>query len=127
MNGISKQYASIEQVTNTYLKGAAKKDIQENTSFQNILESKQKEKDTTVKFSKHANERLQNRNIDLSQEQLKRLNDGVGQAREKNIKESLVMVDDVSFIVNITNNTVVTAMGEAEKTIFTNIDGVVIS
>ena len=127
MNGISKQYASIEQVTNTYLKGAAKKDIQENTSFQNILESKQKEKDTTVKFSKHANERLQNRNIDLSQEQLKRLNDGVDQAREKNIKESLVMVDDVSFIVNITNNTVVTAMGEAEKTIFTNIDGVVIS
>ena len=127
MNGISKQYASIEQVTNTYLKGAAKKDIQENTSFQNILESKQKEKDTTVKFSKHANERLQNRNIALSQEQLKRLNDGVDQAREKNIKESLVMVDDVSFIVNITNNTVVTAMGEAEKTIFTNIDGVVIS
>ena len=127
MNVIAKQYASIEQVTNTYLKGAAKKDIQENTSFQNILESKQKEKDTTVKFSKHANERLQNRNIDLSQEQLKRLNDGVDQAREKNIKESLVMVDDVSFIVNITNNTVVTAMGEAEKTIFTNIDGVVIS
>ena len=127
MNGIPNQFASIEQVTGTYLNNSIQKSSQYNDSFQNILEAKQKEKTNAVKFSKHAHERLQNRQIELSKEQMERLNSGVGQAREKNIKESLVMVDNISFIVNIKNNTVVTAMNEKEQNIFTNIDGVVIS
>ena len=46
----------------------------------------------------------------------------------KGIKESLVLVDQLAFIVNIPNNTVVTAMSQkdAAENIFTNIDGAVI-
>lgn len=81
---------------------------------------------TELKFSKHANERLASRNIDLTDEQFKRLENGTKKAYEKGIKESLVMVDDLAFIVNVKNNTVITAVNEGEEKIFTNIDGAVI-
>lgn len=68
------------------------------------------------------------RNIDLTEGQLKRLAEGTNKAGAKGIKESLVLVDDLAFIVNIKNNMVITAMnqGETENHIFTNIDGAVI-
>ena len=57
-----------------------------------------------------------------------RLSDGTQKAGAKGIKESLVIVDQLAFIVNIPNRTVVTAMDQAEteENIFTNIDGAVI-
>ena len=36
------------------------------------------------------------------------------------------MVDDFAFIVNVNNNTVITAVDENEDRVFTNIDGAVI-
>ena len=53
---------------------------------------------------------------------------GAGKAGAKGIRESLVLVDQLAFIVNIPNQTVVTAMDQAETqaNIFTNIDGAVI-
>ncbi len=81
-----------------------------------------------MSFSKHANTRLHARNIQLSNEQLKRINQGVCQAREKGIKESLVLIDDVALVVNVKNKVVVTAMEKSEQDnkVFTNIDGAVI-
>lgn len=93
-------------------------------SFSEVLDSVRK---SELVFSKHANERLQSRNIDLSQDQLERLQTGTKRAGEKGIKESLVMVDNLAFIVNIRNNTVVTAVNDNEDKIFTNIDGAVIA
>ena len=52
------------------------------TSFEEMLALK-REAVNTVKFSKHASERLFDRDIDLSEEQMKRLNDGVKQAGQK--------------------------------------------
>ena len=39
-----------------------------------------------------------------------------------------MLVDDLAFIVNVKNNTVITAMDQAEtgESVFTNIDGAVI-
>ena len=74
----------------------------------------------------HANQRLESRNIDLSQEQIDRLNDGARKAQEKGINDSLLMMDDMAFIVNIPNKTVVTALGDSDNKIITNIDGPVI-
>ncbi len=96
------------------------------TSFEEMLALK-REAVNTVKFSKHASERLFDRDIDLSDEQMKRLNDGVKQAGQKGINESLVMVDDIAFIVNIKNNTVVTAVTGDDSKVFSNIDGAVIA
>ena len=98
-------------------------------SFQEILTQKASQTDTELKFSKHAANRLVDRNIRLTDEQMERLSDGTQKASAKGIKESLVIVDQLAFIVNIPNNTVVTAMdqSEAATNIFTNIDGAVIT
>ena len=71
---------------------------------------------------------IRDRNINLNDEQMSRLNKGVMQAKEKSINESLVMMDNIAFIVNIKNNTVVTAMDQEtnDSNVFTNIDGAVI-
>ena len=81
-----------------------------------------------VKFSKHAANRLNDRNIELTDRQLERLNDGTKKAGEKGIRDSLVLVDQLAFIVNTKSNTVITAMDqtEADENIYTNIDGAVI-
>lgn len=92
-------------------------------SFEDVLRQQQQ-----LKFSKHASQRLESRNISLSEEQNARLEDGVEQAHAKGIKDSLVLVDSLAFIVNVPSKTVVTAMDQTEtqSNIFTNIDGAVI-
>ena len=113
---------SIEQFLNTGKKSGRQEVSVSENSFAEILEQTTSE----VKFSKHANERLQRRNIDLSDSQKERLNQAVKTAGEKGIKESLVMLDDLAFIVNVKNNTVVTAMLGGEQKVFSNIDGAVV-
>jgi flagellar operon protein len=131
MNIPMNQFPSIEQMTqqlsaNKSNTSAVNKQLA-STPFSEILQSKQTvAQSSELKFSKHANERLASRNIDLSDEQLERLENGAKKAGEKGINESLVMVDDLAFIVNIKNNTVVTAVNNGEDKVFTNIDGAVI-
>ena len=72
--------------------------------------------------------RLNDRNITLSAEQNERLENAVKEADNKGVNESLVLVDDLAFIVNVPNRTVITAMEQSEtnSNVFTNIDGAVI-
>lgn len=126
-------YQSLLQVQNEYLSGKTKHSEDSGAvSFQDILKNKVTDAGSTsqsiLKFSKHANERLADRNITLTTEQVARLQDGVLKAREKGIQESLVMLDNLSFIVNVKNDTVVTALDNqsGSQKIFTNIDGAVI-
>ena len=69
------------------------------------------------------------RNIELTRDQMDRLNQGKIEAGEKGIKDSLILIDQLAFIVNVPNNTVVTAMDQTENNnnVFTNIDGAVIA
>ncbi|MDE6675138.1 MAG: flagellar protein [Acetatifactor sp.] len=99
----------------------------EKISFQEVLQKKV-QTDNNLRFSKHASVRLQQRGIDLTDGQLERLMDGTRKAGQKGIKDSLVIVDELAFIVNVPNSTVVTAMDskDAVDNIFTNIDGAVI-
>ena len=125
------RFVSIEQMTNQYLDTADKaKPVNvsqpSGVSFRQILEEKQAQT-TELRFSKHANERLASRNIQLSTEQRERLEGGVNRASQKGIKDSLVMVDNMAFIVNVTNRTVITAVGDGDDKIFTNIDGAIIT
>lgn len=133
MKALSNQVLSIQQVQDQYQSQnvkAARLKGENSTSFSDILAEKSVALNESgeLKFSKHAANRLLNRNIDLTDTQLKRLAEGTSKAGEKGIKESLVLVDDLAFIVNIKNNTVITAMAkeETEENIFTNIDGAVI-
>lgn len=130
MQRLGESYSSIDVMAGQLLQ---KKNTTDNTgssetevSFQDILSSASKERTQGIRFSKHANERLATRNIKLSENQMARLESSTTKAREKGIRESLVMVDDLAFIVNIKNNTVVTALGDSSDSVFTNIDGAVI-
>lgn len=124
-------HLSIEQLTDRYL-GNARRAVPARTaeglSFEEILKQKSAEGSGSLRFSKHALGRLSDRNIELSEGQLERLNDGARKAGQKGIRESLVIVDQLAFIVNVPNRTVVTAMDSTETTenIFTNINGAVI-
>lgn len=128
------QFTSIEQVTGKYLNRnivSGKGEAVNTTAFDEILKQKQLEeieKTSELKFSKHANERLASRNIDISKEQMTRLLSGTKQANEKGINESLVIVDNLAFIVNVKNKTVITAMDQNHSVdnVYTNIDGAVI-
>lgn len=133
MNPISNQFTSIEQVTDQFLtqKNSNHSQKTSDVSFVDVLKQQQEKvagTDTKVRFSKHAAQRLESRNISLSEEQSARLSDGVQKASDKGINESLVLVDSLAFIVNVPNKMVVTAMDQTEtqSNVFTNIDGTVI-
>ena len=93
-------------------------------SFANLLN----EEIAGVKFSQHALDRIQSRNLNFSNDDLLKLNDAVEKIAQKGAKESLVYMNDVALVVSVANKTVITAMdgGSAKDNIFTNIDSAVI-
>ena len=125
-------FLSIQQVKDQYLnqKKTVTTPVTPSISFNDILKAKSLETadKSELRFSKHAANRLIDRNISLSDEQKQRLTDATVKAGEKGIKESLVLMDSLAFVVNIPNNTVITALDKSETdlNVFTNIDGAVI-
>jgi flagellar operon protein len=119
INGIKVPFIPIERYDDlSKLQKISPKD-----SFQSIF---QQEVDT-LKFSNHAMKRLESRNIQLSPNELTKIQTAVDKAQSKGSKDSLVMMDKTAFIVNIPNRTVVTAVpvGDENENVFTNIDSVV--
>ncbi|MHB8064583.1 MAG: TIGR02530 family flagellar biosynthesis protein [Ruminiclostridium sp.] len=94
--------------------------------FENFLQQAV-DKSTGVKFSKHAELRMQARNIDLTQTQRDKINSAVTIAQQKGVKDSLVILDDMAFVVNVNSKTVITAVNnnELKENVFTNIDGAI--
>lgn len=136
MNKIQQNFLSNLQIQERYFNtsktsGADKGKATGGVSFQDILAQKSLDAalGTSLKFSKHASNRLADRNIELTVDQMERLAEGAQKAGVKGIRDSLVMVDNLAFIVNVPNSTVVTAMdqNQADENIFTNIDGAVIA
>lgn len=95
-------------------------------SFEDVL--KQVGSKEEVKFSKHASQRLEERNIQLTDAELLKINDAVDKAASKGIREALILMDDKVFIANVKNRVIVTASDEKnlKAHVFTNIDGAVI-
>lgn len=122
-------FLSIEQLKDQYLSPQQTSKPQltsEGLTFEEVLQKHSGAGD--VKFSKHAAGRLADRNIELTKGQMERLQAGTQKAGAKGIKESLVIVDELAFIVNVPSSTVITAMNQqdAAENVFTNIDGAVI-
>lgn len=128
MNITGKDFASIDEmrrkIGNTNVNQKAENQSGDSgKSFDRVL------LDTAdqVKFSKHAAKRLEMRNISISDEQKARLSDAADQAMEKGMTESLVMVDNLAFILNVRNKTIITAVNNTANAVFTNIDGAIIN
>lgn len=81
-----------------------------------------------LKISKHANERIQERNIHISDQEWQVVTDKVFEARSKGVNQPLVLMDQVALIVSAKNATVITAMERTETKgqLFTNIDGTIV-
>ncbi|HLG74612.1 MAG TPA: TIGR02530 family flagellar biosynthesis protein [Chloroflexota bacterium] len=82
-----------------------------------------------VKFSTHAQQRLQQRDITLGEDDVAKINDAVDRAQQKGAKESLILLDDMAFVVSVKNRVVITAVDQPsmKQNVFTNIDSVVIA
>lgn len=82
-----------------------------------------------VKFSTHAQQRLQQRDITLGDDAVAKISDAVDRAQQKGSKESLVLLDDMAFVVSVKNRVVITAVDQPsmKQNVFTNIDSVVIA
>lgn len=80
-----------------------------------------------LRFSQHAVKRMESRGIDLSSDDLLKMQDAVKKAQEKGSKESLILSDKGAFVVSVKNNTVITAIdkGSLKENVFTNIDSTI--
>ncbi len=92
-------------------------------SFKDIFEKEV----SSLKFSAHAQSRINSREISMTNDDMKKLESAVEQAEQKGAKESLIMLDDKAFIVSVRNKTVITAMqlSSLRDNVFTNIDSAV--
>lgn len=81
-----------------------------------------------LKISKHANERLTERNIQISEQEWRVVSDKVFEARAKGVNQPLVLMEQAALIVSAKNATVITAMErtETKNQLFTNIDGTIV-
>lgn len=96
-------------------------------SFRELLEASLGQTEELT-FSKHAMSRVEQRGVALTTTDLDRLSQAVSKAEEKGITQSLLLMNDTAFIVNIPNRVVVTVVDSAdtEHNVFTNINGAVI-
>lgn len=96
------------------------------TPFLNVLKQKL-EMGSNTAFSKHAVSRVAERQIDVSQTNLQRLDQGMRLAQQKGLGDALILIDENAYIVNAHAGKVITVDTKAEKgSVFTNIDGTVI-
>jgi flagellar operon protein len=94
------------------------------TNFGQVLQQEL----TGIKFSQHALQRLETRNIKLDQADLAKLSGAVDKAAQKGSRDSLILMDNLALVVSVKNRTVITAMDGAnvKENVFTNIDSAVI-
>lgn len=98
-------------------------------TFARVLENvATQQRDTDVKLSAHAQERLKQQNITISSQDIHRISDATEKARMKGSKESLILLRDLALVVSVKNKTIITAVDRTrqKERIFTNIDSTII-
>lgn len=95
--------------------------------FRDFAQIYEKEKNR-VSFSQHALERMRTRNLNLSDQDLAKLDRTVDAMSEKGARESLIYLSGIALVVSVANRTVITAMdgSQTKQNIFTNIDSAAI-
>lgn len=96
-------------------------------SFQEILRNELGK--STLTISHHASQRMKMRGIEMSPELMNRLEGAVDKASVKGAKDTLVILDNLAFVVSVKNRTVITAIDEdsLKNNLFTNIDSAIIN
>lgn len=81
-----------------------------------------------LQFSNHAVKRLMDRGVEITSDKAQRLVDAVETAREKGAQDSLILLDELAFVVSVGNKTVITAcdMNGLKEGVFTKIDSAIL-
>ncbi len=82
-----------------------------------------------LELSGHALKRLEQRGVELQDDQLERLRKAMDSLAERGGRTSLVMLDEVAYVVHVPTHTVVTAVPseDSKEAVFTQIDSVAIA
>jgi flagellar operon protein len=86
-----------------------------------------------LRLSRHAQKRVDRRDLDLDPTRMQRLEGAFAQAAEKGARNSVVMLDELAVVVDVRERTIVTAMNRetsaeaGRNRVFTNVDSVVIA
>ena len=93
------------------------------SNFQEILQQTER-----LQLSKHAKQRMVERNIYITNDTLRRMEAKMDEAAKKGVEDSLVLTNDAAFIVSTKNKLIITAMekSELQSKIFTGINGTII-
>lgn len=93
------------------------------SSFDSVLQ----DEINKVKFSSHAQTRLIGRDINLTDNDVSRLEQAVHKAGEKGSNVSLILLNNNAYIVSVPNRTVITVVNnnDMNEGIITNIDSAV--
>ena len=113
------------------IEGFSQKKVSEkskaNLNFNNILKDEISKNDGFI-MSKHAEERLNSRNISFNEQDMKNINEGINKAEKKGCINSVILYKDVALVTSVKNRTVITAVDKesAKNNVFTNVDSVVL-
>ena len=96
--------------------------------FEALLKQLEPTSPKRVAFSAHAEARLRERNIQLSPAEVQQLGEAVSKVEQKGARESLILMGDLAFVVNVKQRNVITVLDGAHmrERVFTNIDSAII-
>ncbi len=96
------------------------------TAFRDVLAEMER---SSLNFSRHAQKRIEQRNLQMDGGRVERLEAAVERVTEKGSRDSLILLDELALVVSVRSKTVVTAIEQpgSGEGVFTNIDSVVIA
>ena len=88
-------------------------------NFEDVLNSEKK-----LKFSAHAQKRMESRNITINSDEMKKIEESVAKLRNKGCQDPVILSEERAYVISIKNITVVTIVdeGSLKDSVFTNID-----
>ena len=81
---------------------------------------------STINLSNHAVKRLEQRGIELDEDDMTKIEEAFETLDNKGAKNSLIIYNDLSIIASITNRTIITASLSDEMQEVTNIDSAIL-
>jgi flagellar operon protein len=123
VNGKLKPLSVIEPPKKQDFKSESKT-FENGPGFKEVLDDQLKD----LKISGHAAKRLKERNLEMDPLEFLKLKEAVSQLRKKGGNDSLVITGKAAYIIDIKNQTIVTAMDKEnmENNVFTKIDSTMV-
>lgn len=97
--------------------------LKENQHIEHVEHEKTR---SSINISNHALKRMSQREIKLSETDLKKLEEAFSTLDSKGAENSLIIYDDLSLIASIKNRTIITASKSEEMREVTNIDSAIL-